>query len=326
MPETRGEQELLDASQSAWDEEQRRPGALPSSKAGVPSSEILVHASRTNRGATVAKLECSSAAAPWRDLVRLERGRKSPIGDELTLLWPTIGVVWAGVGTLEQRLRGGVSQSLPLAPGSVLVYPEGASVFMRMAQSIESTCLQISPRLIALVALDLDQSPKLAVASRPRDEQIERLASLFEAEVNCGCVNGRQYGEHLARALATYLLRSYSGLSAGGRNDHSRSARIAAVQQYIEANPGQELSINELANLAHLSPYHFARFFKQSTGLSPHQYVLKCRIEEGKRLMRQTTLDLAEIAQQLGFRDQSHFTARFRKLTGLTPKRWRSRR
>jgi AraC family transcriptional regulator len=97
------------------------------------------------------------------------------------------------------------------------------------------------------------------------------------------------------------------------------------VEQYVAANLGQDLSINELANLAHLSPYHFARFFKQSTGLSPHQYVLKRRIDEGKRLMRQTTLDLAEIAQQLGFRDQSHFTARFRKLTGVTPKRWRSR-
>jgi AraC family transcriptional regulator len=315
MPDTRGEPELLDGLQGAWDVEPRRP----------PSSEILVHASRTSRGATP-PAKCSSAGAPWRDLVRLERSRKSPIGDELTMLWPTIGVVRAGTAVLEQRLRGGASQSLPLAPGSVLVYPEGASVFIRLAQSIDSTCLQLSPRLIALVAAGLDRSPRLAIASRPCDEQIERLASLFEAEASSGCVNGRQYGEHLARALATYLLRSYSAESAGAPSDPSRSARIAAVQQYIEANLGQDLSINALANLAHLSRYHFARFFKQSTGLAPHQYVLKCRIDEGKRLMRQTTLDLAEIAQQLGFRDQSHFTARFRKLTGVTPKRWRGRR
>jgi AraC family transcriptional regulator len=324
MPDTRGEQELLDGSQAAWDVDERRPGALPSSKALAPSSEILVHASRMNRGATT-PAKCSSSGAPWRDLVRLERSRKSPIGDELTMLWPTVGVVREGNAMLEQRLRGGATQSLPLAPGSVLVYPEGASVFIRIAQSIDSTCLQISPRLIALVARDLDLSAKLAIALRPRDEQIERLASLFEAEVTSGCLNGRQYGEHLARALATYLLRSYAGVAAPAQADLSRVARIAAVEQYITANLGQDLSINELANLVHLSPYHFARFFKQSTGLSPHQYVLKRRIDEGKRLMRQTTLDLAEIAQQLGFRDQSHFTARFRKLTGVTPKRWRSR-
>lgn len=266
----------------------------------------------------------SSAAAPWRDLVRLERGHKHAIGEgELTMLWPTIGVI-RGSGTLEQQTRGAAPQSLILRPGCVLVYPEGASVLLRMTQPIDSTCIQLSPRLIAAVAKELGRSPHLATAWRPRDEAIERMASLFEAEADSGCANGREYGEHLARALATYLLRSYSGGRADASMDASKPPRIATVLRHIEANLGQDLSIKKLAALAHQSHYHFAHFFKQSTGLSPHQYVLKCRIEEAKRLLRHTALDLAEIAQQLGFRDQSHFTARFRKLTGVTPKRWRS--
>jgi AraC family transcriptional regulator len=152
------------------------------------------------------------------------------------------------------------------------------------------------------------------------------MATLFEAELRSGCSGGRLYGQYLARALASYLVRCYS--DAGqlrAKAGPQRKDKIAAALQYIEANAMQELSIPKLAKTVHLSPYHFARLFKHTTGLTPHQYVLHCRIEEAKRLLRNTDLDLAEIAQRLGFRDQSHFTARFRKATGATPKRWRQR-
>jgi len=105
----------------------------------------------------------------------------------------------------------------------------------------------------------------------------------------------------------------------------ARQDKIAGALQHIEAHVMENLSLSKLAETAHLSPYHFARLFKQRTGLAPHQYLLHRRIEEAKRLLRDTSLDLAEIAQRLGFRDQSHFTARFRKANGMTPKRWRER-
>lgn len=274
-----------------------------------------------------AEMECSSRAAPWRDLVRLERGRKPPFGEaEMTMLWPTVGIIRGESGVLEQRVGGETLQALTLSAGSVLTYPEGASVFVRMAQPIDSTYLQIAPTLLSAAASQLGESSELVNAWRPRDEQIERMATLFETELRSGCPGGRLYGQYLARALSAYLVRRYSqppGRPSATASPPLRNDRIAAALQYIEANAMQELSIPRLAKTVHLSPYHFARLFKQSTGLTPHQYILNYRVEEAKRLLRHTALDLAEMAQRLGFRDQSHFTARFRKATGATPKRWR---
>ena len=289
--------------------------------------EILARVTRTSVDAAPAtKMECSSRAAPWRDLVRLERGGKPPLGDaELTMLWPTVGVIRSDSGILEQRVNGEPLQCLTLSAGSVLTYREGVPVFMRMAQPMDSTWLQLAPSLLTGAARELGESAALVSAWRPEDEQIERMATLFEAELHSGCTGGRLYGEYLARALAAYLVRRYSQPPArpSASAPPPQKDKIVAALQYIAANAMQRLSITRLAKTVHLSPYHFARVFKQRTGQTPHQYVLNCRVEEAKRLLRHTALDLAEMAQQLGFRDQSHFTERFRKATGTTPRRWR---
>ena len=295
----------------------------------MQGSEILAHAASTSAGKASGAdaVECSSSAAPWRDLVRLERSRQPALGEaEMTMLWPTVSVIRRDSGVLEQRVGGEALQALTLSVGSVLTYPEGTPVHVRMAQPVDLTCLQIAPALLSAAARELGLSSELLPTWRAGDEQIERIATLFELELHSGCLGGRLYGEYLARALATYLLRRYSRAGRPkGKAGPAGKHKIAAALQYIEANATQALSIPKLAKMVHLSPYHFARLFKQTTGLAPHQYVLHCRMEEAKRLLHDTNLDLAEIAQRLGFRDQSHFTARFHKVTGATPKRWRQR-
>jgi AraC-like DNA-binding protein len=79
----------------------------------------------------------------------------------------------------------------------------------------------------------------------------------------------------------------------------------------------------ELAVLVQMSPYYFASLFKQSTGLAPHQYITKCRIERAKQLLKKRELTIMEICQQVGFQSQSHFTRVFRKHTATTPKTYR---
>jgi len=86
---------------------------------------------------------------------------------------------------------------------------------------------------------------------------------------------------------------------------------------------GSDLSIREVASECRLTPSHFARMFRKSTGIAPHEHLSNLRIEEAKRLMLETKLPLADIAPISGFNDQSHFTRVFSRRTEMSPGVWR---
>jgi AraC family transcriptional regulator len=99
--------------------------------------------------------------------------------------------------------------------------------------------------------------------------------------------------------------------------------RLRRATEFINDNLGRDIALAEIAASVEMSPYYFARLFKQSTGLAPHQYLLEQRVERAKVLLTETAIPLAEIAYQLGFASQSHFTSLFRRLTATTPKAYR---
>jgi AraC family transcriptional regulator len=99
--------------------------------------------------------------------------------------------------------------------------------------------------------------------------------------------------------------------------------QLRRVTDYIGDRLTDELSLQELSGLVGLSAHHFCRVFKQSTGLPPHRWQIRQRVEKAKALMLDTDLSLAEIANAAGFADQSHFTTVFRKATGVPPHAWR---
>jgi AraC family transcriptional regulator len=104
-------------------------------------------------------------------------------------------------------------------------------------------------------------------------------------------------------------------------------AQLERVIDYIDTylvggspKENRDLSLRELAQLVQLSPHYFSQLFKQSTGFAPHQYILRCRIDRGKQLLRQGGLSIAGVAKIVGFTDQSHFHRHFKRLEGITPK------
>src|SRR5438874_12823610 len=100
--------------------------------------------------------------------------------------------------------------------------------------------------------------------------------------------------------------------------------RVRRVTQYIQDNLRRELRLAELSAVVHMSPYHFARLFKRSTGVSPHRFLVRQRIDEARALLAARTVPIAEIARAVGFRTPSHFTTTFRRVTGITPSAYRS--
>jgi AraC-like DNA-binding protein len=101
--------------------------------------------------------------------------------------------------------------------------------------------------------------------------------------------------------------------------------RLRRVCDFIEDNLNQPLTLLGLSAVVHVSPYHFARLFKQSTGVPPHRFVLGRRIARASALLRESQLPIGEVGRLVGFRTPSYFPTAFRRMTGLTPSAYRSR-
>ena len=120
------------------------------------------------------------------------------------------------------------------------------------------------------------------------------------------------------------LFRSVPRTPARGTDGALPERKLRAVAEYIEEHLDAGLTVEHMAAVAHLSVYHFARQFKVTTGLPPHQYVILRRVERAKLLLQAGTgLSLAEVAARAGFSDQSQFTHHFKRLVGVTPGQFR---
>ena len=146
--------------------------------------------------------------------------------------------------------------------------------------------------------------------------------------IRCGFRIGRSppaaYLESLSPAIAQHL-RDHYPVGRRQRERHGLSqARLARALALIEQRLEEPLAVNDIAAAVHLSPFHFARMFRRSTGLSPHEFITRQRLERAKQLLARSERSMMEIAHIVGYRTQAHFTRVFHEGTGTTP--WRYRR
>ncbi|UBF28338.1 response regulator transcription factor [Kovacikia minuta CCNUW1] len=100
-------------------------------------------------------------------------------------------------------------------------------------------------------------------------------------------------------------------------------SKLRKVLSHIDANLNQDLSLETLGSSVGFTTYHFARLFKQSIGKSVHQYIIHRRIERAKQLLRETELEIAAIATECGFANSSHLALHFKRIVGISPKKFR---
>lgn len=142
-----------------------------------------------------------------------------------------------------------------------------------------------------------------------------------ELQRNIEATGSNLYANSLANLLVVQLPREYSSrkMPAEKRYVNGLTIRkLALVLDFIESDLSEDLSLSLLANFAGLNEYHFLRMFKQSTGVTPHQYVINQPIERAKELLTRTNMTVTEIAYLLGFSTPAHFTRHFRRKTGAT--------
>lgn len=133
--------------------------------------------------------------------------------------------------------------------------------------------------------------------------------------------------DHCILAICAHLLDKFGNISlvpAGNVGLPKSKLRIA--KEMIDANLGGNINISQIARAVDLSPSYFAKQFRASTGLSPHKWLLRRRVDRAKSLMSSSSDPLGAIALACGFADQSHLTRVFKGLVGTTPGDWRRSR
>jgi AraC family transcriptional regulator len=100
--------------------------------------------------------------------------------------------------------------------------------------------------------------------------------------------------------------------------------RLKRVVEYVENHLSEKIALSDLAAVAGLSRMHFASQFRTATGLRPHEFLLRRRIQRAEELLRNTTMPIVEIPLRVGFQTQAHLTTVFKRFAGCTPGRWRA--
>ncbi len=129
--------------------------------------------------------------------------------------------------------------------------------------------------------------------------------------------------QHAEEVVDSYMNATLAPVDVVGGLPPRRLQRVLA---HVRENIEKELAVSELAQVVGMSQYYFSKLFKMSTGTTPHQYVMRQRVERAQELLRESQLPLVDVASQTGFETQSHFTSVFRRLVGITPKRYREMR
>jgi AraC family transcriptional regulator len=242
----------------------------------------------------------------------------------------TLALVTRPPKELDLRFEG-VKRYRPPPAGSIFVVPAGCPVLSRWRGPADSLHLYLEPDLIGRVAAEAFNLDPARLTVPPLDglDLPELRASLLavDAELNTSGAGGSLAAESLANVLAVHLIRHLQAPRQCGRGPDGALPRgkLRAVLEYIEEHLDATPTLEQMAAVARLSVYHFARQFKAATGLPPHQYVIARRVERARELLQGGgELSLAEVALHAGFSDQSQFSRHLERLIGVTPGQFRT--
>jgi AraC family transcriptional regulator len=236
--------------------------------------------------------------------------------------------VYMGAPSRQQTIFSGRNYNILQTAGNVAVIP-AATALDSWYDDVEQDdiYLHLEPDFVKSVAAGADLNPdktEIITSLETRSPIIESMARMAfdELQRSTEAMASNLYADSLANMLAVHLLRDYSSHRMPPEKRYVNgltNKTLARVIDLIESDLAEDLSLKVLSKAAGLSEYHFLRMFKQSTGYTPHQYIINQRIERAKELLKKTDMSITEIAYLLGFSTPAHFTHHFRRKTGVTP-------
>jgi AraC family transcriptional regulator len=166
---------------------------------------------------------------------------------------------------------------------------------------------------------------ELSPSRKFADSRLSALVAAARAEMVAGFPSGRMFLDSVEQAMAVALVGNHAvrhrpvQIYRGGLG----SARLRRIKELVHAKMEDDLSLDEMAQSVGLSTAHFARMFRKSTGETPHQFVLRQKVERAKAMLRAPDARVLDVAVACGFKTQQHFAQVFRDVWGVSPTEYR---
>jgi AraC family transcriptional regulator len=159
---------------------------------------------------------------------------------------------------------------------------------------------------------------------KPDDPSLSEILVKLNREIVDGHIAEKLYAESLILSCLVHLISNYAstGKKIFAPRGKLSSKQLTSITEYVHEYVQTNLNLPQLASCVHLSPFHFARLFRQTVGVSPYRYVLQMKIEYAKKLIRQRQVSMSDVAYALSFTDQAHFSNAFKKVTGVCPRQF----
>lgn len=232
-------------------------------------------------------------------------------------------------GAFVSRKGGGERQDLAIEPNRIWLCPIGVDVeFIRFERRMDILHFYIDPTKFDHLSEAAGGARVAAGSIRYlaglEDDLIQQIGFTFLTEMREQTAGGKLLIETLALALTARLAQRYAQVGplapARLRARHGLDAdRLRRVMEYLTAHLDEDLTIERLAAVACVSPFHFIRMFKMSVGVPPHRYVSSLRLQRAKEMLTIRGIPLIDIAARSRFSSQPNFSRAFRRATGMSP-------
>src|SRR5262245_24890920 len=292
----------------------------------------------------------ASTKTPWKAVETVHAGTQADV--RLTSLengWPAIAISRFRLGQTDvslpalgvaafavnygepfslERTLNGYRVSGSVLPARLAILPPDAATHWTFDKKVDSVFVYLSREALNAAVEEgfgRDQrSTEILPRFLIRDLVLERIADLLLKEVGEPVPDSALLADSLAHELAEHLAAAHSNLAprAAGRLHGIAPARLRRARDFMRSKLARSMSLQEIATAAGVSPFHFARGFKQATGLPPHRYLTALRLSEARALLHNRRLTVGDIAKAVGF-THSHFTVAYTRRMGMTPTQFR---
>ncbi len=220
----------------------------------------------------------------------------------------------------------GKVRQVTMEPSQIFFNPANISFSRYTADHYEFLLVLIDPDKMISSASLISNKCTFLENYHIKDPNLEHIFKLLLSEIQAGNQNGKLFLENIVSVLTFHFVKNYSREQTSNLIENVSgltSKELEKALYYIDKNMAENYSIENLAEEFGVSKFNFIEKFKSSTNVTPHQFIIKKKLERSKNLLKEVSLSLTDITYMLNFSDQSHFSNSFKKMYGITPREFR---